>query len=276
MKAYLRAIRIGSAIAMAIITEGLARSQGISPASVSGITVLIIITNGTGYFASSGAMRITLDRTGTIYVGTPLTPTVAATAGTYTWEKTGPSTARMTMTELGSRTPITYSLAFTTQTSANYGFSNSFGASSGLIVLENGSLTPTPGGAGLANMSVRATVPQGGQIIPGIVIDAPTRVLVRVAGPALAAFGVSGTLPNPKVALMSGSTTLASNDDWSSTTSNQMTAQDAATKTGAFGFSPGSRDAALVMDLNIGAYTCMITGDPGTSGEVLLEVYRIP
>ena len=65
-------------------------------------------------------------------------------------------------------------------------------------------------------------------------------------------------------------------DDWSSTVSGYDSVHEAELKTGAFPFVFGSRDAAIVLDLNAGNYTCIITGDPGTSGEVLVEVYRVP
>ena len=102
--------------------------------------------------------------------------------------------------------------------------------------------------------------------------------VIRVAGPALAAFGVPGTLANPKfsVRASSDSSLIAANDDWTSTTSNQAAVQTAQSSTGAFPFPVGSRDAAVVLDLPRGGYTAAITGDAGTSGEVIMEVYLVP
>jgi hypothetical protein len=165
-------------------------------------------------------------------------------------------------------------LVFTSPTTASYSIASVLGNQTGTFVLENVTVVGGGGtGGGMLNMSVRAVVPNGSQIIPGLVLESATRVLVRVGGPALAAFGVSGTLPNPKLSVFSGSNVIASNDDWSS---NQSAVLDAGTKAGAFPFATGSRDAAIVLDLNAGSYTFVVTGDAGTSGEVLLEVYRVP
>ena len=125
---------------------------------------------------------------------------------------------------------------------------------------------------GLVNMSVRVTT-TGNPIIPGLVIDTATTVLVRVAGPSLTQFGVQGVLPNPKVSVYFAGRVVAENDDWGT---NEAAVMVAAAKVGAFPFVKGSKDAALVVDLTPGAYTCVITGEPGTTGEILLEVYRVP
>jgi hypothetical protein len=125
-------------------------------------------------------------------------------------------------------------------------------------------------------MSVRAQVLGPSPVISGLVVDSPCRVLVRVAGPALTAFGVSGTLANPRLSLMAGNTAIVTNDDWSSSISSYDAVREAGTKAGAFPFLFGSKDAGFVVDLTAGNYSCIISGDPGTTGEVLLEVYRVP
>ena len=253
-----------------------ARAQGVSPDAMAGLTAIGVVTSGNGFFASIGAFRIALDRTGTGFSLVPLTTTVAPGAGSYTYTKTGTNTARIVLTDVVVRIGVPYVLTFTSQTSATYSATTGIGNQTGLLVLENGVLQSSASTAGFVNMSVRAVVPLNGQIIPGLVLDAPTRVLVRVAGPALAGFNVAGTLANPRLTVMAGNNALASNDDWSATITNQTAVQDAGEKTGAFAFTPGSRDAALVVDLAAGAYTCIISGDTGSDGEVLLEVYRVP
>jgi formylglycine-generating enzyme required for sulfatase activity len=92
-------------------------------------------------------------------------------------------------------------------------------------------------------------------------------MLVRASGPSLAGFGVSGVLPDPSVAVVSGNTTLASNDNWLATDATLMAA------TGAFAFIAGSKDAATVISLRGGDYTCPVSAPNGSSGVVLLEVY---
>lgn len=132
---------------------------------------------------------------------------------------------------------------------------------------------PVPANAmGLVNMSIRV-LNSGSPIIPGIVIDTPLKALIRVAGPSLAQFGVQGALANPKVTVYAAGRPIGENDDWGS---NEAAVTAASAKTGAFPLIRGSKDAALIVDLPIGAYTCVVTGDPGSTGEVLLEVYRVP
>lgn len=250
-------------------------AQDTAPASLAGKTAVAVISSGGGVFAPIGGYRISFSAGSATYSVTPLSVTVEPGAGTYTYAKTGPNTARLSVTDTAVGAAIAQTLVFTSPTTAAYTISSAFGSQAGTVVFEN-ITTTISAGAGLSNMSVRAVVPVGSQIIPGLVLDSRSRVLLRVAGPTLATFNVPGTLPNPKLTVMSGSTVVATNDDWSSTSSNQAAVQDAANKTGAFGFIVGSRDAALVLDLNAGNYTCVISGDAGTSGEVILEVYRVP
>ena len=194
----------------------------------------------------------------------------------------------MALTDVVLGFAIPYALTFTSQTSATFTVTTGVGNQAGVLILERvtvvQNILPPPAApiitttivAGLSNMSVRTVVPANGQVIPGLVLDSPTRVLVRVAGPALAAFGVAGTLPNPKLTVMSTTGMVGTNDDWAALAANQTEVSDAAAKTGAFAFAPGSADAAVVLDLAAGSYTCLITGAPGTTGEVILEVYRVP
>ena len=66
-------------------------------------------------------------------------------------------------------------------------------------------------------------------------------------------------------------TLLAANDDWELGSSGAEVAA-AARASGAFAYDPGSRDAALLIDLPPGAATLHLTGAPG---EALIEVYVI-
>lgn len=128
-----------------------------------------------------------------------------------------------------------------------------------------------PATARLVNLATRALVGgTAGTPVAGFVIGGAgaKRVLVRAAGPALAAFAVPGTLADPSVAVIAGGgATAAANDNWS-------TADEAAfAALGAFAFPPGSRDAAVVAALAAGAYTTPVGAGAGGSGVVLLEVY---
>lgn len=135
----------------------------------------------------------------------------------------------------------------------------------------------------LLNLSTRAQVGAGDAIlIPGITISAgsgPRRVLVRAVGPALAAFGVPGTISDPKLELFSGSTRIASNDNWETQSGNaggtgaQLSA--AFSQAGAFALTNGSKDAALLTTLAPGSYTLQVSGANNATGEALVEVYDI-
>ncbi len=131
----------------------------------------------------------------------------------------------------------------------------------------------------LINVSARMNVTAGeGALIAGLVIagNAPKTVLIRGVGPALALFGVTGVLADPQVSVVSGATQLASNDNWAAgaTTAEQLIAASA--QVGAFALPAGSKDAALLITLQPGAYTVVLTGVGNTAGLALIEVYDTP
>lgn len=133
-------------------------------------------------------------------------------------------------------------------------------------------------GRRLINLSTRGQVGTGGDIlIAGIVVTGPDskRVLLRGIGPALAAFGVAGTLADPVITVVRGTTTVATNDDWSQQPGAAEVAT-AAQQTGAFALANGSRDAALITTLAPGAYTVQLSGFSNTTGVGLLEAYELP
>ena len=125
----------------------------------------------------------------------------------------------------------------------------------------------------LVNVSARTQVGTGdGLLIAGFVVggQSAVRVLVRAVGPTLGAFGVGGTLADPKLEIYSGQTKTAENDNWEAATAATFSS------VGAFQFTPGSRDAALVATLQPGSYTAQISGVGGTTGVALVEVYELP
>ena len=131
-------------------------------------------------------------------------------------------------------------------------------------------------GARLSNVSARAQVGTGGGIlIAGFAIsgNVPRQVLIRGVGPALANFGVTGVLANPRLDLFRGSTVMQSNDDWGGAPALSA----AFTQTGAFMLPSGaSRDAALLLTLTPGSYTAQVSGVNNTTGVALVEVYELP
>ena len=128
----------------------------------------------------------------------------------------------------------------------------------------------------LLNASARAQVGTGGNIlIAGFTLtgNLPTKVLVRGIGPALAGFGVTGVLTNPKLEVYRGSTKIYENDDWGGT----VALSDAFRQAGAFALTTAtSRDAALLLSLPAGSYTAQISGVGATTGVALVEIYEVP
>jgi hypothetical protein len=135
----------------------------------------------------------------------------------------------------------------------------------------------------LVNLSSRVFVGGGAAAaIAGFSIagTASKRVLLRAAGPALAALGVAGVLANPKLEVRSGSgAVVAGNDDWGAPVAGGVSGPElalVASSVGAFPFSAGSRDAALVLTLAPGNYTAIVAGADGGSGVALVEIYEVP
>ncbi|MBM3854194.1 MAG: hypothetical protein FJ399_13725, partial [Verrucomicrobia bacterium] len=131
----------------------------------------------------------------------------------------------------------------------------------------------------VSNLSTRAQVGTGADVLvvgfnvgPG----GEQTMLIRAAGPALAGFGVTGFLADPKLEVFSGATKIGENDNWG-TAVGPATAVTAAnfTATGAFAFPPGSRDAAFIGRFAPGSYSAQVSGINGTTGVALVEVYRI-
>jgi hypothetical protein len=89
-------------------------------------------------------------------------------------------------------------------------------------------------------------------------------VLVRAAGPALAAFGLTSAMSDPLLELYSGSSIVLSNNDWSPALATMFSS------VGAFAFPDGSKDAAFVQGLSA-AYSIQARGTG--PGVVLVEAY---
>ncbi len=128
----------------------------------------------------------------------------------------------------------------------------------------------------LINISFRAQVGTGGHIlIAGFVIGGSSSrsVLIRASGPALVAYGVTGTLSDPELQLNSGSTLLGTNTGWG----GNAEIANAAASVGAFAWTnPSSNDSALLVTLPPGAYTAQVSGASGDIGVALVEVYEVP
>jgi len=121
----------------------------------------------------------------------------------------------------------------------------------------------------LINIATRAPVLEADNVLIGGFIlqgDSPRTVLVTARGPSLASQGVPGVLSDPVLTLYSGATPVASNDDW------QSNANAAAIQ--ATGVAPANaKESALLMTLNPGAYTAIVTGANNATGIGIVEVF---
>jgi hypothetical protein len=138
------------------------------------------------------------------------------------------------------------------------------------------SLSSTTDIGRLVNISCRAQVGTGsGILIAGFVVggqgtNGSESLLVRASGPALASFGVAGTLADPELQIYSGSTIAGSNSGWA----GSSMIISAAAAVGAFPWTDtSSHDSALLENLQEGPYTAQVSGQSNDSGVALAEVY---
>jgi len=125
----------------------------------------------------------------------------------------------------------------------------------------------------LVNVSSRGHVGASANVmIGGFIIEGPSpqTVAIVATGPSLANFGVPGVLNDPTLTLVrqADQSVIAVNDDWGNA-SNATQLQSA-------GFAPpDSREAAILVTLNPGAYTAILAGAGGTTGVGLVAVYAV-
>jgi YVTN family beta-propeller protein len=152
-----------------------------------------------------------------------------------------------------------------------------FGSNS-VTVIQGAPATSSPSSARLINISTRAQVGTGGNIlIPGFVIggSGTETLLIRADGPALTQFGLSGVLAQPSLTVFnSAGTAIASNTGWGTNPNPAQIASTAAT-VGAFALTSGSADCSLIANLGPGSYTVQVSGVGNTTGVALAEVYEV-
>jgi len=146
---------------------------------------------------------------------------------------------------------------------------------SGVALAEFYDANPTAASR-LINASARFNVTGGG--VPatvGFVIagNDPKTVLILGLGPALAQYGVTAVLADPQIAIYSGGTQLASDDNWETGTSTAAQISTASAQVGAVALTPGAKDAALLVTLPPGSFTVQLSGVGNTSGVALIEVF---
>ena len=126
----------------------------------------------------------------------------------------------------------------------------------------------------LLNISSRGATTSDSSLVAGFVITGtqPKSVLLRAIGPTLTAFNLTGVLSAARLEVFSGSTSIAVGTDWGAA-ANASTIAATAARVGAFALANNSRDAAILLTLNPGAYTAIVTGQGGATGVCLVEAY---
>jgi hypothetical protein len=153
-------------------------------------------------------------------------------------------------------------------------------APTGVVLIEVYDVTVGgPTGPRAMNVSTRGFVGTGSNsLIAGFVVTGAVsrRMLIRGAGPTLAGMGVPGPLADPQLTLVAQATgqAIRTNDNWASGDDASIIAS-AATAAGAFPFASNSRDAAMIIMLEPGAYTVQLSGVGNTTGVGIVEVYDV-
>jgi hypothetical protein len=124
----------------------------------------------------------------------------------------------------------------------------------------------------LGNISTRGFVGTGQNILIGgfVIGGGPKLVLIRVLGPGLANFGITGPLVDPTLTLYKGSSAIVSDTGWQNQSASAV-AQIQATKLAP----PDAGDDAILVELEAGAYTSEVVGASGDTGTALVEVYEV-
>jgi hypothetical protein len=108
-------------------------------------------------------------------------------------------------------------------------------------------------------------------MIAGFIIggSTPKTVVVRARGPSLIPAGITNALANPQLALFSGQTQIGYNDNWQSAANAAQIISS--------GFQPDNTlEAAILITLNPGAYTAIVSGVGNVTGVAIVEVFTTP
>ena len=128
----------------------------------------------------------------------------------------------------------------------------------------------SPGNSSVRNISTRGEVGIGDDVMIGgfIIGGTPAKVMVRAIGPSLAAFGVTGVLPDPVLELHDPDGSLIyQNDNWRAEQAQQIIDST---------IPPSDEsESAIIATLAPGVYTAIVH-DAGTGqGVALVEVYML-
>jgi photosystem II stability/assembly factor-like uncharacterized protein len=130
----------------------------------------------------------------------------------------------------------------------------------------------------VANLSTRAFVGPAEEtsLFSGFVVGGAgkKRVLIRAVGPTLATFGINAPLRRPLLRLFdAGRRLIARNERWSAEDSAAI--RSANVTVGAFPLPDDSLDTALLVTLDPGSYSAMVSSVDGGTGIALIEAYEL-
>jgi len=124
----------------------------------------------------------------------------------------------------------------------------------------------------LSNVSGRGFVGTDDNVlISGFIVGdvGSATVIVRALGPSLGSFGVSQPLSDPVLTIYdSKGNVIAGNDNWQDDNNAALVQQNGLAP-------PNALDSAIVLYLPAGAYTAIVSGVNGATGNALLEVYHL-
>ena len=238
------------------------------------------VATGRGFFLTASLVRALPPRPSiavqpssqTVIAGSTVVFWVNANDGaTYQWRRNG--------VPITGATAAAYILP-NVQTSAQAFYTVDIGNATGSITSEPATITLAAAGAQpgrISNLAIRSLAGSGAQtLIVGVSVggsgtSGPKPLLLRGIGPGLAAFGVTGTLADPKLEVYAGASKISENDNWGG---NAQIATVAA-QVGAFALGASTTaDAALYNpSLAPGTYSVQITAASGANGVALAEIY---
>jgi hypothetical protein len=235
-----------------LVTQDFGWVGGLAP-FVTGVVYRDLNSNGF-YDAGEGVGGVT------VTVSNTNTYAVTASSGGYSVPVA--ESGNYTVTFSGGSVP-------TNQKSVNV--SNGQNVKSDYVVTGSATPTPTPpdGPTRLANISTRAVVGTGANVLIGGFIVTGTeskKVIVRGIGPSLP---MPGRMLNPMLELHDPSgAVIATNDDWGQNENSAEIFDSGVAPT-------NPSESAILMDLAPGSYTAVLTGVNQTTGTAVVEVYDL-
>ena len=122
----------------------------------------------------------------------------------------------------------------------------------------------------LFNISTRGLVGLGEQVLIGgfIITDGAKTVVIRAIGPSLAQFGVANPVQSTQLSVYLGGQQIASNNGWqNNANASEITAGGCALS--------DTRESAIQVSLEPGAYTVIVSSADTSIGVGLVEVYGV-